>query len=75
MPELIAPAAGWHTAWLEATWALGRMLDQARALGLDRVLIVCQADHQRAEGIDDHGHIVVNEDRLTTICPRSRSTR
>ncbi|MFI6273328.1 GNAT family N-acetyltransferase [Micromonospora zamorensis] len=26
-----------------ATWALGRMLDQARALGLDRVLLVCEA--------------------------------
>jgi predicted acetyltransferase len=24
-----------------ATWALGRMLDEARALGLDRVLVVC----------------------------------
>ncbi|MEU1646927.1 GNAT family N-acetyltransferase [Micromonospora zamorensis] len=26
-----------------ATWALGRMLAQARALGLDRVLLVCEA--------------------------------
>ncbi|MEU7799205.1 GNAT family N-acetyltransferase [Micromonospora arborensis] len=28
-----------------ATWALGRMLVQARALGLDRVLIVCEVDN------------------------------
>lgn len=28
-----------------ATWALGQMLDQARALGLDRVLIVCAVDN------------------------------
>ncbi|WP_327414135.1 GNAT family N-acetyltransferase [Streptomyces sp. NBC_01233] len=28
-----------------ATWALGRMLDEGRALGLDRVLIVCKADN------------------------------
>ncbi|MFE0590768.1 GNAT family N-acetyltransferase [Micromonospora echinospora] len=28
-----------------ATWALGRMLDEARGLGLDRVLIICAADN------------------------------
>ncbi|WP_030909437.1 GNAT family N-acetyltransferase [Streptosporangium amethystogenes] len=28
-----------------AAWALGRMLDEARALGLDRVLIVCEVDN------------------------------
>jgi predicted acetyltransferase len=28
-----------------ASWALGRMLDEARALGLDRVLLVCAADN------------------------------
>ena len=28
-----------------ATWALGRMLDQARALGMDRVLAVCAVDN------------------------------
>jgi predicted acetyltransferase len=26
-----------------ATWALGQMLGEARVLGLDRVLIVCEA--------------------------------
>ncbi len=28
-----------------ATWALGRMLDEARRLSLERVLIVCEADN------------------------------
>jgi predicted acetyltransferase len=28
-----------------ATWALGRMLDEARGLGLERVLIVCAEDN------------------------------
>lgn len=28
-----------------ATWALGRMLDEARGLGLDRVLIICEVDN------------------------------
>ncbi|WP_309234440.1 GNAT family N-acetyltransferase [Nocardia sp. XZ_19_385] len=28
-----------------ATWALGRMLDEARVAGMDRVLIVCAADN------------------------------
>ena len=28
-----------------ATWAMGRMLDEARGLGLDRVLAVCAVDN------------------------------
>ncbi|MFB9235244.1 GNAT family N-acetyltransferase [Plantactinospora siamensis] len=28
-----------------AGWALGRMLDEARTLGLDRVLVVCAVDN------------------------------
>lgn len=28
-----------------ATWALGQILDQARALGMDRVLVVCATDN------------------------------
>ncbi|MFD9078560.1 GNAT family N-acetyltransferase [Streptomyces erythrochromogenes] len=50
-----------------ATWALGRMLDEARALGLDRVLLVCEVDNLASvgtiernggvlEGIRDTGH-------------------
>ncbi|CAM5547258.1 GNAT family N-acetyltransferase [Streptomyces avidinii] len=50
-----------------ATWALGQMLDEGRALGLDGVLIVCEADnlasvktieHQGGvlEGVRDTAH-------------------
>ncbi|WP_406466660.1 GNAT family N-acetyltransferase [Streptomyces sp. NBC_01594] len=28
-----------------ATWALGRILDEARTLGLDQVLIICEVDN------------------------------
>ena len=28
-----------------ASWALGRMLDEARAVGLDRALLVCAVDN------------------------------
>lgn len=28
-----------------ATWALGRMLDEAQLLGMDRILVVCEADN------------------------------
>ncbi|GAA3474089.1 GNAT family N-acetyltransferase [Nonomuraea roseola] len=39
-----------------ATWALGRMLDEAWALGLDRVLIVCEVDNvASAKTIERHG--------------------
>ncbi|WP_405104733.1 GNAT family N-acetyltransferase [Micromonospora sp. NBC_01405] len=39
-----------------ATWALGRMLVEARALGLERVLIVCEADNvASARTIERHG--------------------
>jgi predicted acetyltransferase len=39
-----------------ATWALGRMLDEARSLGLNRVLLVC-ADNNAASArtIEHHG--------------------
>ncbi|SCL44404.1 Predicted acetyltransferase [Micromonospora citrea] len=39
-----------------ATWALGRMLDEARALGLGRVLVVCEVDNvASARTIEHHG--------------------
>jgi predicted acetyltransferase len=42
-----------------ATWALGRILDEARALGLDRVLIICEADNvASAKTIERHGGIL-----------------
>ncbi|UVS77683.1 putative acetyltransferase [Actinokineospora sp. UTMC 2448] len=42
-----------------ATWALGRMLDRARALGLDRVLLVCEVDNlASARTIEHHGGVL-----------------
>jgi predicted acetyltransferase len=42
-----------------ATWALGRMLDQARALGMDQVLVVCEADNvASAKTIERQGGIL-----------------
>ncbi|MFR9779153.1 GNAT family N-acetyltransferase [Micromonospora sp. MS34] len=42
-----------------ATWALGRMLDEARALGLDRVLVVCATDNvASARTIERHGGVL-----------------
>ncbi len=42
-----------------ATWALGRMLDEARGLGLDRVLIVCGAGNTAsAKTIERNGGVL-----------------
>jgi predicted acetyltransferase len=42
-----------------ATWALGRTLDQARRLGLARVLIVCEAGNlASAKTIERHGGVL-----------------
>ena len=42
-----------------ATWALGRMLDEARILGLDRVLIICEAGNiASAKTIERHGGVL-----------------
>ncbi|MEU7846787.1 GNAT family N-acetyltransferase [Micromonospora parva] len=42
-----------------ATWALGRMLGAARALGLGRVLLVCAADNvASAATIEHHGGVL-----------------
>ncbi|WBB65911.1 GNAT family N-acetyltransferase [Micromonospora sp. WMMD812] len=42
-----------------AAWALGRMLAEARELGLDRVLIVCAADNlASAKTIERHGGVL-----------------
>jgi predicted acetyltransferase len=42
-----------------ATWALGRMLDEARVFGLDRVLIVCEVDNiASAKTIERHGGVL-----------------
>ncbi|MEH0826007.1 MULTISPECIES: GNAT family N-acetyltransferase [unclassified Micromonospora] len=42
-----------------ATWALGRMLDEARMLGLDRVLVICEAGNvASAKTIEHHGGVL-----------------
>ncbi|MER7892936.1 GNAT family N-acetyltransferase [Micromonospora sp. NPDC094482] len=42
-----------------ATWALGRMLEEARGLGLDRVLICCATDNvASAKTIERHGGVL-----------------
>jgi predicted acetyltransferase len=42
-----------------ATWALGRMLDEARVLGLDRVLVVCEAGNvASAKTIERRGGVL-----------------
>jgi predicted acetyltransferase len=42
-----------------ATWALGRMLEEARVLGLDRVLIICEVDNvASAKTIEHHGGVL-----------------
>jgi hypothetical protein len=57
MPELIAPIARLHAAWLEAHAEWG---PEARVLGLDRVLAVCALDNvasvktiERCRGVFD----------------------
>ncbi|WP_328584699.1 GNAT family N-acetyltransferase [Streptomyces sp. NBC_00370] len=41
-----------------ATWALGQILDEARALGLDQVLIVCEVDNLASvKTIERHGGV------------------
>jgi predicted acetyltransferase len=41
------------------TWALGQMLSEARTLGLDRVLLVCEVDNlASAKTIEHHGGVL-----------------
>jgi predicted acetyltransferase len=53
-----------------ATWALGRMLGEARVLGLDRVLIICEVDNiASAKTIERHGGVLedVRDTELGTV--------
>lgn len=53
-----------------ATWALGRMLGEARALGLNRVLVVCEVDNiASAKTIEHHGGVLeeVRETELGAV--------
>jgi predicted acetyltransferase len=60
-----------------AAWALGEMLGEARGLGLDRVLIVCEAGNvASAKTIERHGAILeeasLEESRKTSHGPFRR---
>ena len=45
-----------------ATWALGRMIDQAQAVGLDRLLLVCEKDNAAsAKTIEANGGLLDEE--------------
>jgi predicted acetyltransferase len=45
-----------------ATWALGQMVDEARALGMDQLLVVCEAGNRAsAKTIERHGGILEND--------------
>ncbi|WP_328886170.1 GNAT family N-acetyltransferase [Streptomyces sp. NBC_00316] len=55
-----------------AGWALGRMLDEARGLGLDRVLIVCEVDNLASVKTIEHHGGVLEEVRETAHCPVRR---
>jgi predicted acetyltransferase len=53
-----------------ATWALGRMLDEARGLGLDRVMIACAVDNvASAKTIEHHGGVLedIRDTELGTL--------
>jgi predicted acetyltransferase len=55
-----------------ATWALGRMLDEARSLGLNRVLLVCADDNiASARTIEHHGG-ALEDVRATELGPARR---
>ena len=42
-----------------ATWALGQMIDQAQAVGLDRLLVVCEMDNAAsAKTIEANGGVL-----------------
>ncbi|HWJ09828.1 MAG TPA: GNAT family N-acetyltransferase, partial [Nocardioides sp.] len=54
-----------------ATWALGRMLDEARGLGLDRVLVTCaEGNVASARTIERQGGVL--EDVRDTELGRAR---
>ena len=53
-----------------ATWALGRMLGEARVLGLDRVLIICEVNNiASAKTIERYGGVLedVRDTELGTM--------
>lgn len=55
-----------------ATWALGRILEEARALGMDRVLIVCAADNIASARTIERHHGVLERIEDTDLGPVRR---
>ncbi|WP_433269829.1 GNAT family N-acetyltransferase [Micromonospora vinacea] len=55
-----------------ATWALDRMLGKARALGLDRVLLVCEADNTASSRTIERLGGVLEDIRDTELGPARR---
>ncbi|MET7491425.1 GNAT family N-acetyltransferase [Streptomyces sp900116325] len=55
-----------------ATWALGRILDEARTLGLEQVLIVCSADNLASVKTIEHQGGVLEGTRDTERGPVRR---
>jgi predicted acetyltransferase len=55
-----------------ATWALGRILDEARALGLDQVLIVCEVGNLASVKTIEHHSGAFEGVRDTEHGPRRR---
>ncbi|MEU4831342.1 GNAT family N-acetyltransferase [Streptosporangium sp. NPDC023615] len=55
-----------------ATWALGRVLDEARALGLDRIPIVCEAGNLASARTIEHNGGVLEGVRDTEHGPVRR---
>lgn len=54
-----------------ATWALGRMLGEARTIGLERVLIVCEPDNVASSGVIEHnGGVLDNPAETDQPLPR-----
>jgi predicted acetyltransferase len=50
-----------------ATWALGRMLDEARSLGLTRVLLVCADDNTASTRTIEHHGGALEDVRATEL--------
>jgi predicted acetyltransferase len=64
----VRPSARGHGI---ATWALGRMLDEARTIGLERVLIVCEPDNIASSSvIERNGGVLDNAAVTDRLQPR-----
>lgn len=50
-----------------ATWALGRMLDEARTIGLERVLIVCEPDNIGSATVIGHNGGALDDSPTTDL--------